>query len=99
MTLASTQCPDNSDKLAVEKLESADGKAFDFNDVLLIADEDGKEVELGSPVLKGKKVTATTVKTFKEDKITVIKYKAKSRYRRKIGHRQQKSLLKISKIS
>jgi large subunit ribosomal protein L21 len=86
------------DKLVIEKLDGKDGGKIDFKEVLFVADEAGKEVEIGKPMLKGKKVEATLEKTFKGDKITVIKYKAKVRYRRKLGHRQQQSLVKIGQI-
>ena len=87
------------EKLIIEKLDAEEGKKIDFKEVLLVADEGGKEVEIGNPMLKGKKVEAILEKQFKADKITVIKYKAKSRYRRKLGHRQHQSLIKITQIA
>jgi len=87
------------DKIDIEKLEGKEGKKIEFKDVLLVADENGKEVEIGNPTLKGKKVSGTIDKQFRDDKITVIKYKAKSRYRRKLGHRQHKTLVKIEAIA
>src|SRR4030065_735655 len=80
------------DKIDIERIEGKEGKKIDFKEVLLVADESGKEVEIGNPFLKGKKVAGTLVNQFRDDKITVIKYKAKSKYRRKLGHRQHKSL-------
>lgn len=87
------------DKIDIEKLEGKEGKKIDFKDVLLVADESGKEVEIGNPTLKGKKVSGVIEKQFRDDKITVIKYKAKSRYRRKLGHKQHKTLVKIEAIA
>jgi len=87
------------DKIDIERLEGTEGKKIDFKDILLIADENGKEVEIGNPILKGKKVSGAIVKQFRDDKITVIKFKAKSKYRRKLGHRQHKSLVKIESIA
>ena len=87
------------DKIDIERLEGKEGKKIDFKDVLLVADENGKEVEIGNPILKGKKVTGAIEKQFRDDKITVIKFKAKSKYRRKLGHRQHKSLVKIESIA
>jgi len=87
------------DKLVIEKVAAKEGKSASFKDVLLIADTEGKEVEIGTPTLKGKNVEATIEKQFKDKKITVIKFKSKVRYRRKKGHRQQKTIVKIGKIS
>lgn len=87
------------DKIDIEKLDGKEGKKIDFKDILLIADEKGKEVGIGNPILKGKKVSGVIEKQYKDDKVTVIKYKAKSRYRRKLGHRQHKTLVKIEAIS
>ena len=81
------------------KAEGKEGKKVEFKEVLLVADENGKEVEIGTPVVKGKKVSGAIVNQFRDDKITVIKYKAKSRYRRKKGHRQHKTLVKIESIA
>jgi len=90
---------EEGDKIDIEKLEGKEGKKIDFKEVLLVADENGKEVEIGNPFLKGKKVSGAIEKQFRDDKITVIKYKAKSRYRRKLGHRQHKTLVKIESIA
>ena len=87
------------DKIDIEKLEGKEGKKIDFKDVLLVADESGKEVEIGNPLVKGKKVSGSIEKQFRDEKITVIKYKAKVRYRRKKGHRQHKTLVKIEAIA
>lgn len=87
------------DKIDIERLEGKEGKKIDFKEVLLVADESGKEVEIGAPLVKGKKVSGAIEKQFRDDKITVIKYKAKSRYRRKLGHRQHKTLVKIESIA
>jgi large subunit ribosomal protein L21 len=87
------------DKIDIERLEGKEGKKIEFKDVLLVADENGKEVGIGTPLVKGKKVSGTIDKQFRDDKITVIKYKAKSKYRRKLGHRQHKTLVKIEAIA
>ncbi|MDD5341087.1 MAG: 50S ribosomal protein L21 [Patescibacteria group bacterium] len=87
------------DKFDIEKLIGKEGDKVSFDQILLIADEDGKSVELGKPFLSGKKVEAKIEKQFKDDKVMVIKFKNKTRYRRKKGHRQNKTLITISKIS
>lgn len=86
------------DKIQIEKIEGKEGEKIDFKDVLLVADEKGTEVKIGDPLVKGAKVSGVIEKQYKDKKITVIKYKAKVRYKRKKGHRQQKSLVKIGKI-
>lgn len=86
-------------KLDIEKLAGKEGDKVILDQVLLIADEDGKSVEVGKPFLSGKKVEAKIEKQFKDDKVMVIKFKNKVRYRRKKGHRQNKTLIQISKIS
>jgi len=87
------------DKLILEKLEGKEGKKIDFKDVLLFADEKSNELELGKPLLKGKKVSGSVQKQFRDRKITIIKFKSKTRYRRKQGHRQNHTLVKIESIA
>ncbi|MCB9802754.1 50S ribosomal protein L21 [Candidatus Nomurabacteria bacterium] len=87
------------DVLSIEKLPTKqDGEKVVFDDVLLIAD-DKDNVTLGDPIIKGAKVEATLVKNFKDRKVTVVKYKAKTRYKKTVGHRQHKAEIKIEKIS
>ena len=72
-------------KLRVEKLESKD-ENIEFSDILLI-EKDGK-VDIGTPTISGAKVTAKITKQDRAKKITVLKYKSKTRYQIKKGHRQ-----------
>lgn len=81
--------------LQVEKLAATEKVVFD--DVLLIAD--GDNVKIGMPRLEGAKVEGAVVEHGKGKKLHVIKYKAKVRYRRKIGHRQQFTKVKVGKIT
>ena len=85
------------DLVFVEKLEANEGEKVTFDQVLLISD-DGK-VKVGTPTIKGAKVEATVVKQGKAKKIVVFKYKAKKNERRKQGHRQPYTQVKIEKIS
>jgi large subunit ribosomal protein L21 len=87
------------DLLAIEKVDAKEGKSASFKDILLIADTDGKEVEIGTPTVKGKNVEATIEKQFRDKKISVMKFKAKSRYHKKKGHRQHQTMVKIGRIS
>ena len=84
------------DVLSVEKLPVAEGEEVVFDQVLtVVADGD---VKIGKPVLEGAKVTAKVVEHGKGEKILVFKYKAKSNYRKRRGHRQPYTKVEISKI-
>ena len=85
------------DLVFVEKLEANENEKVTFDQVLLISD-DGK-VKVGNPTIKGAKVEATVVKQGKAKKIVVFKYKAKKNERKKQGHRQPYTQVKIEKIS
>ncbi len=83
--------------LRVEKLEAKDGDVLSF-DPLLVADETGKDAKVGAPTVKGASVAATVVRTGKGDKVTIIKFHAKTRYKRKAGHRQLFTEIKIDNV-
>lgn len=83
------------DVIKVEKLDVEAGGLVDLEKVLLIG---GEEVKIGAPYVEGAKVTAEVVKNGKAKKIIVFKYKAKKNYRRKQGHRQPYTELKITSI-
>ncbi|MFA6253679.1 MAG: 50S ribosomal protein L21 [Candidatus Paceibacterota bacterium] len=85
------------DSLKVEKLPKTDKGEVIFDKVLLVAD--GEKVQVGDPYLKGATVTAKFEEDGRAKKIVVIKYKAKSRYRIKTGHRQPFTKVKIEKIA
>jgi large subunit ribosomal protein L21 len=80
-------------KIQVEKLPSAKGETFVFNKVLLISD--GKKTEIGKPYLEGKQISGEIVEQKRLRKVTTLKYKSKTRYRRKKGHRQHVTVVKI----
>lgn len=84
--------------LAVEKLAGDKGAKLTFDNVLLVGDEGG-EVRVGTPTVSGAKVEATILEQGRAKKINVIKYKRKVRYKRKIGHRQHFTKVKIDSIS
>jgi len=85
-------------ELKIEKLEVEAGKSVDL-DVLLIANDDGTGVKVGTPTVSGAKVSASVVEHGKGEKVSIIKYKPKVRYRRHTGHRQPFTKIKIEKIS
>ncbi len=84
------------DVLNIEKLEVAEGETVDFGRVLTVV-KDG-EVVIGKPLVANAKVTAQVVAHGKGKKILVFKYKAKSNYRRRQGHRQPFTKVRIEKI-
>jgi large subunit ribosomal protein L21 len=89
--------------LTVEKLVH-EGDKVTFDEVLLVADlPDGKAGEkkaaIGQPLVKGAKVTATVLEEGKGEKKIVFRYKAKTRYHKKKGHRQLFTKVKITKIT
>lgn len=87
------------DRIKIEKIKGEAGDKVDFNEVLLVADEDGKDVQIGKPTVAGAKVEATILRQARSKKVTVIKYKAKVRYRRKLGHRQNFTEVEIGAIA
>jgi large subunit ribosomal protein L21 len=83
-------------ELKVEKLAGEPGSKVNI-ETLLIADENGEIKEIGAPSL-GEKVSAEIIETGKGKKVSVVKFKSKVRYRRKVGHRQIFTKIKIAKI-
>lgn len=84
------------EKIQVEKLEGKAGDKVTFDQVLATISE--KDYKLGKPTLDGALVEAKIIKQGRAKKIDVLKYKPKSKYRRKIGHRQAYTELEITKI-
>ena len=82
--------------LTVEKLPETKGGKVSFDEVLLV--DDGSEVHVGAPHIKGAKVSAELVEEGRDKKVTVIHYRAKSRYFKKRGHRQHFSKVKITAL-
>lgn len=83
--------------LKVEKIDKKDGSKIKF-DTLLTATTDGKEVKIGKPDL-GKKTEAEILEQGKDKKVSVVKYKNKTRYLRNKGHRQSYTKVKITSIA
>ena len=82
--------------LKVEKLPGQIGEPITFDQVLLVAD--GEEGNIGTPVVDKASVTGHIVEQGKAKKIVVFKYKRRKRYRRKQGHRQQFTAVRIDSI-
>ena len=86
-----------SDILKIEKLKNSKPESkIEFNEVLVYGD--GKTLEVGSPLVKGAKVEAELMKNSKNRTILIFKKRRRQNSRRKNGHRQQYSLIKIKKI-
>ncbi len=84
------------DTLLVERVSAQIGQQLELNEVLLVAD--GEEVKIGQPTVKEAKVLATVVSQEKGSKIRVFKYRPKERYRRRAGHRQDYTRLRVDEI-
>ncbi len=85
------------DVIKIEKLPVDDKTKVKF-ETLMISNVDGGSLEIGEPSL-GEKVEGEVISKGKAKKVTVVKYKSKTRYKRTIGHRQEFSQVKIEKIS
>lgn len=82
--------------LYVEKLGVNEGDTYNFDQVLLVG---GDSVKIGTPTVEGATVTAKVLGDKKGKKVIVYKYKRKTGYHKKNGHRQQYTVVKIEKIN
>jgi len=85
-----------SEILKVEKLGIKDSGKVEFKEVLAYGDE--KSIEVGSPLVQGAKVEAELIKNGKNRTVLIFKKRRRKNSRRKNGHRQRYSLIKINKI-
>lgn len=83
-------------EIIVEKLEAEEGSSVTFEEVLAVGE--GEEIKFGRPIVEGAKVTGSVVKVGKGPKIRIFKYRHKTNYRRRQGHRQPFTKVKIEKI-
>ena len=88
--------------LKINKIDAEPGSKLDIDSVLLLSKGEGpskgEDVVVGTPYVAGAKVSAVVESHAKDKKIIVFKYKSKKDYRRKQGHRQQYSIIKIEDI-
>ena len=84
------------DVLVVEKLAGEPGATIELGEVLIVGD--GAEVSTGTPLIAGASVSAELVEHRRADKIIVFKKKRRQNYRRKNGHRQHQTVLRITEI-
>jgi large subunit ribosomal protein L21 len=80
--------------LRVEKLNAEPGSTVEFGEVLLMGE--GADVKLGTPLLKGSKVTATVVRHGKGEKVSIVKFRRRKHYLRQKNHRQAFTEVKIT---
>ena len=84
------------DVIKVEKLDTTVGESFTFDQVLIVNDG---EMKVGNPTVQGATVEASVVSEGRGKKIVVYRYKRKSGYHKKNGHRQSYTEVKIDKIN
>jgi large subunit ribosomal protein L21 len=84
------------DTIAVERLPAETGQRLELDEVLLVAD--GEKLEIGRPTIDGAKVVATVVAEEKGPKVRIFKYHPRKRYRRRAGHRQRYTRLRVDEI-
>ena len=85
-----------SEILKIERLDNQEGKTVEFKNVLFLSDD--KTTEIGNPNIQGAKVEATILKNTKNKTILVFKKRRRKNSRKKYGHRQPISLIRITKI-
>ena len=86
----------SGDVIAVEKLAGQPGATVELAEVLMVGD--GADVSTGTPLVAGASVSAELVEHRRADKIIVFKKKRRQNYRRKNGHRQHQTVLRITEI-
>lgn len=91
------QCKVTPDALVrIPKMEAEIGAEVSFDKVMLVSD--GQKVEVGTPYLEGKMVTAEVIRHGKDAKVLIFKKKRRKDYRKKTGHRQQFTEVRIRAI-
>ena len=84
------------DKIKIEKIDKKEGSEITFKEVLLL--EKGKKMDIGCPLIKEAKVTGKITRHGKGKKVIIFKYKPKTRYKVKKGHRQPFTEIEIKTI-
>lgn len=82
--------------LDVERLPYEEDASFEIDDVLLVGD--GNNTVIGQPTVEGAKVKVTVVKQYRDKKVVVFKYRQRTSYRRKGGHRHYYTRLRVDDI-
>jgi large subunit ribosomal protein L21 len=82
--------------LKLERLEGEKGAQVELTKVLLVAD--GEKVRVGTPTVQGAKVVSEIVRQGRGPKIVVFKFKRRKKYRRRTGHRQEETMVRVKEI-
>lgn len=85
-----------NDVIMVEKLNGASGDLIEFTDVLMMGQ--GDSIKVGAPLVSNAMVHGTVLEQIRDDKIIIFKKKKRHNYRRKNGHRQSLTVVKIKEI-
>ncbi|MFQ5801782.1 MAG: 50S ribosomal protein L21 [Candidatus Methylomirabilales bacterium] len=83
--------------VAVERVPGDVGEVVELPRVLLVGE--GEKVQIGSPLVPGAKVRATIIGQLRGPKVTVFKFRRRKKYRRKTGHRQWLTRLRVEEIA
>ena len=85
------------DIIEIEKLDSDEGTAVDFEDILMVGE--GEDVKIGTPFIDGCKVTGTITEQKRGKKIEIIKFRRRKHHQKRTGHRQYLTKVEITSIS
>jgi large subunit ribosomal protein L21 len=88
---------EKGDKLKVEKIDAEAGKDINIDDVLMLVD--GDNVTVGTPLVKGAKVSATVESHGRGPKIKIVKFRRRKHHRKQMGHRQAYTEISITEIA
>jgi large subunit ribosomal protein L21 len=87
------------DTLPLEKLEGNRGDKIVFSDVLMVSGDDEEDIRIGTPLVEGASVIGEIVEQFKGPKIYVFKMKRRKGFKKKTGHRQLQTRMRIKEIN
>ena len=85
------------DEIAVEKIDGGKGDIVFFDEVLMVSR--GEDIKIGTPYLTGARVSGEIIEQIKANKINVFKMKRRKGFKKKTGHRQKLTKMKIKEIS
>jgi large subunit ribosomal protein L21 len=88
---------EKGDTLKVEKLDTEEGKKVKLEEVLMLVD--GENVTVGTPLVKGAKVTAKVESHGRGPKVKIVKFRRRKHHRKQMGHRQAYTELSITDIA
>lgn len=83
--------------LDIEKITGEEGSKAILDQILLIGN--GEDTKIGTPLVPGAKIDIEIVSQFKDKKVEIVKFKKKTGYKKKVGHRQLQTKIKILKIT